>query len=1487
MNSKITYRQQYTRCGKQRCRKCREGAGHGPYWYAYWSEKGRTVSKYIGSRLPEHIEAARQSSEEIEKEHTLTVAKVDSNSSLPLLRIYLLGQFRIERYIDGEWKTVDNRTWHRRRARALLGCLLSISGRRLGREQIMELLWPDLDIDVAANRLNGAVHELRQILEPDIARPAYSRLLRLEREVLELADNSFIWVDAEEFEHLLKEAHASTDPKQVESLLEAAASLYHGSYLLEELYSEWATPRRDALHRAWVGLLLNLADMRAEQGAYVSAIETLDRLRIADPTNETALQRLMILLTHLDRRGEALQVYRQYAATLKRDYEGEPLPETRELYNSLRQGQVPTMYTVKKSTGPLAQLAEPSSEKEGNQPEPASSTAAQIPSLQEVSFARPALQLGRHNQSPLVGRERELQTMQNIMLSVEGLRATRSSSDAAHHALQPPSSTMKARLLHFLLLKGESGIGKTRLAEELSLEAYTRGWAVAWSRSYEQEGTIPYHLWTELLRTLFQGTSNFENLLHIVAPSGETNIPLVSPLKLERLSTLLPELATHAAHIASGRAIPSVPHEQERLHLWEGTLGLLSALSKLHPLLLVLDDLHWADDSSIELLTYLAHHIQDQRILIVGTCRDGELSAQHKLHTLIADLRREQAITALSIHPLTNSQIGSLLSHLPEDVVQSIQEQAAGNPFFAEELARYISATYHEQEPTDEKEVRLLSSVKELSQQTQREPTRSHRSLPEAIEAVLDRRLSRLSSGCQVLLSKAAVLGGSFELCQLLPLAAEQSEDTVVDLLEEALRAGLLTEEGTGAHILYHFWHPLIIKHLYDHISAARRAQLHRRVAEAIKAANINSPEKVAAAIVYHLSRGGGDATQISHYAELAGNQAYTLAAYTEAQQYYFQAVQAVASDELYVPEGAALHSQILSITPQVLSRIARTNPLRICRILERIAECSVIQGTFEEAQHLYTCVLDLRASKDFQQQTGINDDEHKLRQEAQLQGLIWRELGNTWRLTGDYARAYECYGRGKDVMSTIGVTSGPAWAGLQLQYGEMYRLEGNYQEARGCIQEALAMLECFVPSAAATSLEETATRARLEALLPDKETSLSPRELQTRTERTLLGDPLEIGYAHERLGIIAASRSQLNEALTHMRTALTFYEKSELVSEMARVCSNLGGIYLLKGELDQARRYTHRSLELAERCGDLPNMAFVMLNLGDLEHRSGNLPESEEWFKRSLAIAERINDRERMSWCHVDLAAVQQNLGKLNEAATNIQQAISIGREIKSTRCIRYALLGLGDLRLVEAIIACQLLPGEMQHQQDEHLNPPCHRLLHRAQSTLQRAIFLDGLERESIIEGKHLMATVYFLLGDLEEAQEMAQQTLKDSEEYEAIRTVGRTYRLLGRITAAQKHYDEAIEYYKKALQIFLERGLRLDYARTLHGYGVTLILHSQSGLTSASVQPALSTQYQDGLDSLHEAHAIFSVCRAAIDVAWVERVLSQYESHYVTQR
>jgi len=877
MSSRVTYRQQFTRCGKQRCRKCKEGAGHGPYWYAYWSVNGRTVSKYIGLHLPEAVEIEANKGnplqlhpllkEEagpldngsaqnqvrknslVETPHTAgdwrTSSFRDTPDKQPALRIYMLGQFRIERSIGNEWQTFASRTWQRHRARALLGCLLSSTGRRLGREQAIEALWPELDLETAANRLNGAVHEVRQILEPELARPASSQLLRLERDVLLLADASKIWVDADIFEGLLNEANANPDPVHSEKILEEAARLYEGDYLLEELYSEWAAARRESLRRGWMDLLLRMADLRSSRGELVSAIEPLDRLLASDPAHETAVRRLMVLLTQLDRRGEALRVYQRLATTLQRDYESDPLPETYELYEALRQGHMQGSRTEPPQAA--KGLVTSSLEVQVTQPSP-----HKLEITQHIIQAspRPALQFRRQNRSTLVGRDRELTTMREVLLANE-------------------DTSRKSKTPHFLLLMGESGIGRTRLAEELSQEANARGWSVAWTYAYEQEGAIPFRPWTGILRTLLQGAppellvSTAEEAF-IIPTDGtpgtiQDNIS-TQDSKLARLCESLPELATYVTPTLSQNTSSSpLPLEQERLHLWEATLVLLSTLSRITPLLLVLDDLQWTDDSSLGLLAYLVRHLQDERLLLVGTCRDVELEANSNLRTLINNLRREKRIIPLSIQPLAQAEIGSMVAHLPGDIVRGIQAHAGGNPFFAEELARVSETSLHASTGSDSESA--LS--KKLIAPSEEDPGDINRfiPLPDTIAAVLERRLSKLSGDCQALLEKAAMLEESFEFSQLLCMAGDQgtNEDAILELLEEALDAGLLLEEATSVHVSYHFWHPLLVSHLYGRPSAARRAQMHRNAANALLQLNQGHESEVAGAIAYHLSKGGSD----------------------------------------------------------------------------------------------------------------------------------------------------------------------------------------------------------------------------------------------------------------------------------------------------------------------------------------------------------------------------------------------------------------------------------------------------------------------------------------------------------------------------------------------------------------------------------------------------------------------------------------------------
>ncbi len=833
MNSKISYHQQVSYCGKPRCKRCREGVGHGPYWYSYQTVDGRTTRTYVGKHLPPEAQVA------------MGVAKPaptaqETERELSTLRIYALGQFRLERRNPRdplEWQTVTDATWQHQRVRALLGCLVSVGGRKLTREQIMEALWPDLEMEMAASRLDRSVYSLRQLFEPGRNRPATSPLLLTEREVLVLADHQHIWIDADAFENLVNRATESTDNGEKESLLREAAGLYAGPFLPEDAKNEWTRVRRETLQRSWIGLLLELADLQIARESFTGALDPLDRLLSIDPTNEAAVQRLMSLLAQLGRRGEALRAYKRLHTVLQQEYRIAPLPETRAIYDDLRAGRElagkGALYQPEKAKRETATRAAPVGP--GGTSEIAS------------------VQIGRAHQSPLVGREQELDHLTSLVKVTEQAAKFRLTAQKRVSA----ATLDPHRRPQCVLLMGDVGIGKTRLAEEMGREAKRRGWAVAWSRVYAQEGTAPYYLWIEVLRrAMTQG----------VWQRQEIN---KRPIVFQSLSNLLPELQEVMTQVSYPM---SLSPEQEQLRLWEAVKELLILISESTPLLIALDDLQWADSSSCELLAYLARRTHGYPIVIVGTCRDMELSPDHPLRPLLTDLRRESAIESIPLEPLREDQIASLVAQVTqvsEPMVQRISNRAAGNPFFAEELARTI-----ETEP----------ALAEHLFSEEQNP------LPDTISAVLTLRLGRLSQKCRSLLSKAAVLGSSFEF-QVISAMEESSanydEDAVLELIEEALKSGMLTEEGVGTRVTYSFWHPLLASHLYESLSAARRASQHRRAAEVFKQLYAGNEKKEAATITHHLVLGGAAPQQIAHYAQLAGDYAFSLSSYPGAEKYY------------------------------------------------------------------------------------------------------------------------------------------------------------------------------------------------------------------------------------------------------------------------------------------------------------------------------------------------------------------------------------------------------------------------------------------------------------------------------------------------------------------------------------------------------------------------------------------------------------------------
>jgi len=255
---------------------------------------------------------------------------VPDPDAAPALRLQLLGGFRV--WVGSS--VIEEDAWRLRKAASLLKLLALTSSHRLHREQLLDLLWPDLDPKAAANNLHHALHVARRLLTP--AGP--SPFLRLQAELLSLAPADALWVDAEAFESAAAQARRTADP----GTYRAALSRYTGELLPQNLYEDWAADRREGLRGLYLSLLLELAGLFESMGQPGGAIETLQRAVSHEPATEAAHASLMRLFARTGQRHQALRQYEQLQQALEEELDAEPEEATQQLYQQILAGEVPS-----------------------------------------------------------------------------------------------------------------------------------------------------------------------------------------------------------------------------------------------------------------------------------------------------------------------------------------------------------------------------------------------------------------------------------------------------------------------------------------------------------------------------------------------------------------------------------------------------------------------------------------------------------------------------------------------------------------------------------------------------------------------------------------------------------------------------------------------------------------------------------------------------------------------------------------------------------------------------------------------------------------------------------------------------------------------------------------------------------------------------------------------------------------------------------------
>jgi class 3 adenylate cyclase/tetratricopeptide (TPR) repeat protein len=490
-----------------------------------------------------------------------------------------------------------------------------------------------------------------------------------------------------------------------------------------------------------------------------------------------------------------------------------------------------------------------------------------------------------------------------------------------------------------LLISGEAGIGKTTLVSKFADDAFTGGAIVLYGRC-DEDLSIPYQPWVEALTHLVDYAPD-DLLAEHVAERGADLLTLVPTLR---------------------RRVPSVPParasdpETERHLMFGAVVDLLSRASATPSLVLVLDDLHWADRTTLQLLRHVAAASVPLRLLVLGTFRDTDLGANHPLAELLAALHREPSVERLALGgfddlellELMETAAGRVMSEDGMVLRDELLEETDGNPFFVVEILRHLAETG--------------AITQEFGDWTVPNTLRTT-GLPVSVREVVGRRVERLGDDAAKTLATAAVIGRDFDL-QLLARVVDVDEERLLDVLDEALQAFIIAE-APGAQERYTFVHALIQRTLYDDLSTARRRRLHRRIASALEELPGSRTDRVR-----ELARHWYEATQPEdtprayEYAVAAGDDAQAHLAPDEAVRWFAQALELVDR----VDEGQAARTRTL-IKLGVAQRLSGASEFR-----ETLLDAARLAEAIDETDLLVAATL--ANSRGFQSNTGQVDED-------------------------------------------------------------------------------------------------------------------------------------------------------------------------------------------------------------------------------------------------------------------------------------------------------------------------------------------------------------------------------------------------------------------------------------------------------------------------------------------------------------------------------
>ncbi len=869
-----------------------------------------------------------------------------------------------------------------------------------------------------------------------------------------------------------------------------------------------------------------------------------------------------------------------------------------------------------------------------------------------------------------------------------------------------------------LVISGEPGIGKTRLAREIIKTVQNEGVNRLTGGCYEFEATTPYLPVAEALREWV----NKQEPDKLRAQLGQTASELVK---------LAPEIEVK---LGPQDANPPLSPQEERYRLFDYIARFFKNLADEHGLVLFVDDLHWADQGTYSLLSYLLRRLGKDKLLLLATYRDMELDRSHPMSAALVEWNRERRATRIHLDRLSVTETSMLLAAMfglesvSDEFTHAIYRETEGNPFFIEEVIKSL---------IDQGQIYRVEDRWERIELTEL-------TIPRSIQEAIERRLSTISPNCLEMVHSAAVLGKVFLYRELVAVSTI-SEDELLNSLDEAMTAQLISLESDESFV---FTHDKIREILYAEINPVRRRRLHKNVGEALEDLYDEKLNEHIQDIAHHFVQ-GGDLVKGLEYSLLAAEKADDLSAYEEALKHYGDALKCAeklnrvkditaiteAVAELYYQHGqytAAIEhyqqaqelveekAKQTALTAKIGMIYTETGDPRGYKILHSVLEeldpktqsLELAQATMWLGRYLHFRAQYSEAIKLYEQAKRLSDPLDDPRTTASIYGLLagayqhmtqyeesmrWADQAISYGESKDYpwavavghefiAENYEFMGKWRDALKEAeqDYKLGEEIGSLQrMIWGDFTR--ANALHGLGYLNDVLVIYQNVIDSAMRTgdwrlAILSATYLANLETDLGnDKNTRALAEEWinkadESREVQLQARSRFMLAYLH-------IQRQEWAEALDYFKEMYQLTSETENRSMLLVTRAYQADAYWGMGDYAQAEKVAIRAIAHARQADAPHHEALALHVMGKIYTARKEYTEAEQAFKEAIELLERIGSKLELGRALKNRAELCLHQGDFEGAKVEYNRARGIFDELGAPRDLEKVIADLNRI--------------------------------------------------------------------------------------------------------------------------------------------------------------------------------------------------------------